>query len=333
MRVDEDPRHHPHAEHPTDGPRPGDDVPAPRQPIEDSVEYLRPDSDRAHTEPPGPVATGDTETDTDTDTATDDETALTDVDGGEFPPDGHSTATARTDEAGADEPAVGVAAVPPPAETLSPADAGTPEQVGPTSALYRDEAATDAAREDAVRDEAARDETARDDGEAARDEAAQAAREEVAATDAEPDRPDEADLMAAAATGPDHAGEAERTEAERTEAGTEVERTGAGTEAEREELAPGEVPVAATVVLWEAEVVDGFRDRWQQIQLRFIDDPRRAAEQAQVLAGDVCQGLADALTRHRGELDRWQSAQLDDTEELRVTVRRYRDLLDRLFGF
>ncbi|TML21555.1 MAG: hypothetical protein E6G35_17400 [Actinobacteria bacterium] len=88
-------------------------------------------------------------------------------------------------------------------------------------------------------------------------------------------------------------------------------------------------PVAA---FWQLEVVDGFRDRWQQIQLRFIDDPRAAAHQAQALVTDVIQGFTEAATRQRGELDRWQGAELDDTEELRMTVRRYRDLLDRLLA-
>ena len=99
-----------------------------------------------------------------------------------------------------------------------------------------------------------------------------------------------------------------------------------------EELAPGELPVEPVRGFWEAELVDGFRDRWQQIQLRFIDDPRLAAEQAQTLATDVIQAFSQALTSQREELDSWRDAQLDDTEELRVTVRRYRDFLDRLFA-
>jgi hypothetical protein len=99
-----------------------------------------------------------------------------------------------------------------------------------------------------------------------------------------------------------------------------------------EGLAPGEVPVEPVGGFWEAETVDGFRDRWQQIQLRFIDDPRVSAEQAQTLVTDVIQGFAQALASRREELDRWREAQLDDTEELRVTVRRYRDFLDRLFA-
>ena len=251
---------------------------------------------------------------------TDDEAALADVDAGEFPPDGHDRDRAPTDEVSADEPAVGVAEAP----TEEPPDEPVPEQLEPTSTVYRDEHAAQEAHDEEAHDEEAQDEEAHD----------------------EADRPHDTDVMTAAAAGPDHAGETERAEEDRveeeraeTEAAPEAETTPeAGTTpeaeaaAEPEELAPGEAPAAAGFVLWEAEVVDGYRDRWQQIQLRFIDHPRNAAQQAQALTVDVCEGLSDALTRHRAELDRWQGAQLEDTEELRMTVRRYRDLLDRLLG-
>jgi hypothetical protein len=97
-----------------------------------------------------------------------------------------------------------------------------------------------------------------------------------------------------------------------------------------EELSPGEVAAAAGVTLWETDNVDGFRDRWQEIQLRFIDNPRRAADQARGLVDDVINGLTEALSRQRTELGAWQGAELGDTEELRMAVRRYRDLLDQL---
>jgi hypothetical protein len=99
-----------------------------------------------------------------------------------------------------------------------------------------------------------------------------------------------------------------------------------------EELAPGDVPDRVVAAFWELEVVDGYRDRWQQIQLQFIDDPRYAAERSQELVNDVVQELVSALTRRREDLHRWRAAQLDDTEELRVAVRRYRDLLDKLLA-
>jgi len=150
----------------------------------------------------------------------------------------------------------------------------------------------------------------------------------------EPAAPDtrEAGTSAAAEPEPAEAGPAAEAEPQaedqpQAEAGPEPEAGLAP-----EELAPGEVAAEPVAAFWQLEVVDGFRDRWQQIQLRFIDDPRAAAHQAQALVTDVIQGFTEAATRQRGELDRWQGAELDDTEELRMTVRRYRDLLDRLLA-
>jgi hypothetical protein len=257
----------------------------------------------------------------------------------------------RAEEAPADEmtvgepeggaPAVGVASVPPPGSTPPPASGpmGDTEAEAPEAADREAEAPEAADREAEAPEAAGREAEA---PEAADREAR--AEEREAQAEREPDWPSDADLMTAATTGPGAATEeARREEARREEDAGKAQEAPAAAEARpdraapepepgAEELAPGEVPVTAVVVLWEAEVVDGYRDRWQQIQLRFIDNPRRAAEQAQGLVGDVCQGLTDALNRHRGELDRWQAAELDDTEELRVSVRRYRDLLDRLLS-
>jgi hypothetical protein len=75
-----------------------------------------------------------------------------------------------------------------------------------------------------------------------------------------------------------------------------------------------------------------FRDRWQRVQMQFVDDPRAAADQAKALVDDVFAALHEALTNQRGSLDSWQSGRSGDTEELRVAVRRYRDFLDRMLG-
>jgi hypothetical protein len=125
----------------------------------------------------------------------------------------------------------------------------------------------------------------------------------------------------------EHADEARTEDVEPEDHAQATEKPPAG-----EELAPGDVPTEVAAAFWQLEVVDGFRDRWQLIQLRFIDDPRHAAEQAQALVTDVIQGFTDAVGRQRDELNRWESSGMDDTEELRMTVRQYRDLLDRLLS-
>jgi hypothetical protein len=97
------------------------------------------------------------------------------------------------------------------------------------------------------------------------------------------------------------------------------------------QLAPGTAddPVAA---LWGADLVERYREQWRELQLRFVDDPHTATEQAAGLVNDAVQSLTDALTSQKQTLDDWQSADRGDTEILRVALRRYRDFLDRLLG-
>ncbi|MFV2022251.1 hypothetical protein [Micromonospora sp. LOL_023] len=75
-----------------------------------------------------------------------------------------------------------------------------------------------------------------------------------------------------------------------------------------------------------------FRDRWREVQLRFVDDPHAAAGEAQGLVTEAVEALTAALTAQRDELSGWTSAGPEDTEQLRMAVRRYRDLLDRVLA-
>ncbi|MFF3864993.1 hypothetical protein [Micromonospora sp. NPDC001898] len=83
--------------------------------------------------------------------------------------------------------------------------------------------------------------------------------------------------------------------------------------------------------LFEPDAAQAFRDRWRDVQLRFVDDPKAAAGQAQSLVEEAIQALAAALAEQKNKLGDWQQTG-DDTEQLRVAVRRYRDFLDRVLG-
>ncbi|GIJ11129.1 hypothetical protein ACFFMR_04310 [Micromonospora andamanensis] len=91
------------------------------------------------------------------------------------------------------------------------------------------------------------------------------------------------------------------------------------------------VPAGAATLFDEA-TAQGFRDRWRDVQLRFVDDPRAAAGEAQSLVEEAMEALAAALAEHRNKLGGWQEAGSSDTEQLRVAVREYRDFLDRVLG-
>nr|QLJ97645.1 hypothetical protein HZU44_23135 [Micromonospora carbonacea] len=92
----------------------------------------------------------------------------------------------------------------------------------------------------------------------------------------------------------------------------------------------GAVPEDAAT-LFEPGIAQGFRDRWRDVQLRFVDDPRAAAGQAESLVEEAIEALATALAEQKNKLGDWQQTG-DDTEQLRIAVRGYRDFLDRVLG-
>jgi len=71
-----------------------------------------------------------------------------------------------------------------------------------------------------------------------------------------------------------------------------------------------------------------LRDRWRDVQLRFVDDPKASTAEAAALVDETIEKLTTALRQHRGSL----ASGADDTEALRVELRSYRDILDRLLG-
>ncbi len=100
------------------------------------------------------------------------------------------------------------------------------------------------------------------------------------------------------------------------------------------EMMPGDADagMAPMAVVIPADSAEHLRSRWQQLQLRFIDNPRGTADEAQVLVGEVVDTLTAALNSQRDALDDWQSSTGTDTEIFRAAVMRYRDFFDRLLS-
>ncbi|MEU8316507.1 hypothetical protein [Micromonospora sp. NPDC048887] len=94
---------------------------------------------------------------------------------------------------------------------------------------------------------------------------------------------------------------------------------------------PGAVPADAAT-LFAPEAAQGFRDRWRDVQLRFVDDPRAAVGEAESLVEEAIEALSTALREQRTRLGTWQESGSTDTEQLRMAVRGYRDFLDRVLG-
>ena len=73
--------------------------------------------------------------------------------------------------------------------------------------------------------------------------------------------------------------------------------------------------------------------RWSDIQASFVDQPRRAVELADSLVAETMQRLAQTFATARENLEKqWDRGEKVTTEDLRVTLQRYRAFFDRLLN-
>jgi hypothetical protein len=85
--------------------------------------------------------------------------------------------------------------------------------------------------------------------------------------------------------------------------------------------------------LFAGEDADRFREQWQEIQGRFVDDPRRAVEEGDSLVATLMQRLAETFADERSNLEKqWDGEGDVSTEDLRVALQRYRSFFDRLLS-
>ena len=129
--------------------------------------------------------------------------------------------------------------------------------------------------------------------------------------------------------------ETELKEPEDTDESTERVATASGPE-EREgeqvetEERGEEAPSGLEPLLAPQEGND-FRNRWEAIQTGFVDEPRQAVEQADMLVESLMKRLADGFSERRSQLEEhWDRGDEVSTEDLRIALKRYRSFFDRL---
>jgi hypothetical protein len=109
-----------------------------------------------------------------------------------------------------------------------------------------------------------------------------------------------------------------------------------GGAAEPTAVAPATAGNAATGAGHAAPLLDdgeGFRSRWEEIQVRFVDEPRGAVEDADALVATVMQRLAEGFAQERERLEaQWGRGEDISTEDLRVALQRYRSFFQRLLA-
>jgi hypothetical protein len=76
-----------------------------------------------------------------------------------------------------------------------------------------------------------------------------------------------------------------------------------------------------------------LRHQWETIQIGFVDEPRRAIEDADSLVAQAMKRVAEVSAEERARLERqWSEGQDVSTEDLRVAFTRYRSFFDRLLS-
>jgi hypothetical protein len=108
---------------------------------------------------------------------------------------------------------------------------------------------------------------------------------------------------------------------------------GAEEAAQRQNARPADKNEAELSPLFSGETEREFRTQWHDIQTGFVDEPRRAVEQADELVARLMQQLAQNFSDQRGSLEQqWEQSDKISTEDLRVALRRYRSFFERLLA-
>jgi hypothetical protein len=85
--------------------------------------------------------------------------------------------------------------------------------------------------------------------------------------------------------------------------------------------------------LFPSEDANELRSQWDRIQAGFVDEPRKAVEEADGLVALAMKRLAETFANERSQLEgQWDRGDDVSTEDLRVALRRYRSFFGRLLS-
>jgi len=76
-----------------------------------------------------------------------------------------------------------------------------------------------------------------------------------------------------------------------------------------------------------------FRSKWDQIQIGFVDEPRKAVQDADSLVAQTMKRLAEIFSDERKKMEaQWDRGDDVSTEDLRMALHRYRSFFNRLLA-
>jgi len=97
--------------------------------------------------------------------------------------------------------------------------------------------------------------------------------------------------------------------------------------------AAASTPDAGAAPLFPENEAGELRRRWDSVQASFVDEPRRAVEQADELVANAMKRLAETFANERAALEsQWDRGDSVSTEDLRLALQRYRSFFGRLLA-
>jgi len=78
---------------------------------------------------------------------------------------------------------------------------------------------------------------------------------------------------------------------------------------------------------------EDMRDRWKTIQASFVDEPRKAVQEADQLVSSAIEQIEEVFRDQRSQMEQlWSGGKDVSTEDLRLSLQRYRTFFDRLLS-
>jgi len=95
--------------------------------------------------------------------------------------------------------------------------------------------------------------------------------------------------------------------------------------------APSDTNVGSLAALLDHDVSEHLRTRWNEIQGRFVDEPRSAVQQADALVSEVIEKITQMFANEHSSLEaQWKQGNDVSTEDLRKALQHYRSFFNRL---
>jgi hypothetical protein len=95
--------------------------------------------------------------------------------------------------------------------------------------------------------------------------------------------------------------------------------------------APISTNAGSSTALLDREESERLRTRWNEIQGKFVDEPRSAVQQADALVSEVIEKITQLFANEHSSLEgQWNQGTDVSTEDLRKALQHYRSFFNRL---